>query len=313
MAAVSVTAGACAALPPPPRDQVRDPNPAEVIGTNYGVERTPTHRDVPYVSGAYQGCGPQSHSHEPCHGSQTLDVYKHPESDASPRGTIIFVHGGGFTGGDKSGREVLGPMWVQGDRGWDIVSVNYRLTRDRFVTWDAQVADVIAAINWVKDNGDSVDVDTRRLVVFGWSAGGTLASLAATGWNSGLPLYSAAPRVTAWVNMSGLNDFTIKSARDRFGLRWAGDGVIRLGWASPVNFVDHDDPPGYLITGDQDETVDPENTFRLKRAAETKGASVRLDIVDRWADMQWQPRTVRNHAPAGGVNVTALNEFFDSL
>ena len=54
-------------------------------------------------------------SHDPCNGSQTLDVRLHT-GDGPGRGTIVFVHGGGFTGGDKSDPTGLsGPILAQLD------------------------------------------------------------------------------------------------------------------------------------------------------------------------------------------------------
>ena len=109
-----------------------------------------------------------------------LDVYR-PAAAAPPGGrpAVVFVHGGGWRGGDKANRAVVGakPAHFCG-RGWAFISVNYRLSPA--VRHPAHAEDVAAAVAWVRANATALGVDPRRIVLAGHSAGAHLAALAGT-------------------------------------------------------------------------------------------------------------------------------------
>lgn len=87
---------------------------------------TPSRTDIAY--GSERGCTDVV-SDELCGGSQLLDIY--PARSGASRGTIIWIHGGGLFFGDKSERHSTGPIFEQLNRGWSVVSINYRLIRPR--------------------------------------------------------------------------------------------------------------------------------------------------------------------------------------
>jgi triacylglycerol lipase len=109
------------------------------------------------------------------HERQRLDVHAPgPASIGTESGApvLVFVHGGGFTGGDK---HVPGtPMydhvgaWAVGN-GWVGVTINYRLAPE--FTWPSGAEDVAAAVQWVRGNIASYGGDPSRIVVAGHSAG----------------------------------------------------------------------------------------------------------------------------------------------
>lgn len=90
-----------------------------------------------------------------------------------PFPAIIWVHGGGFTSGDKAPApmSVLEPI-VQ--RGYAWFSVNYRLAPEH--PFPAETDDVESAIAYIKSHAAEFKVDTRKLVLMGASAGGHLVS-----------------------------------------------------------------------------------------------------------------------------------------
>jgi len=107
------------------------------------------------------------------HERQRLDVHT---GDTEPGGggapVLVFVHGGGFTGGDK--HVPGGPMydhigaWAVRN-GWVGVTINYRLAPGH--TWPSGAQDVAAAAAWVRGNIASYGGDPSRIVVAGHSAG----------------------------------------------------------------------------------------------------------------------------------------------
>lgn len=101
------------------------------------------------------------------HDRHKLDIYQVPGTSAS--GVVIYVPGGGFTGGDKAGFPNIGSYFAR--RGLLGVAISYRLSPE--VLWPAGAQDVARAVAWVKANAASYGADGSRIVVFGHSAGGS--------------------------------------------------------------------------------------------------------------------------------------------
>lgn len=104
----------------------------------------------------------------------SLDVHRPAVRDRdNPMPILIFVHGGGWSNGDKAG---VGhkPAWAARN-GWVFVSVNYRLSPD--VIHPEHARDVAAAIAWVKANASTFNGDPKRIAVMGHSAGAHLAAI----------------------------------------------------------------------------------------------------------------------------------------
>jgi acetyl esterase/lipase len=113
--------------------------------------------------------------------AQALDVYWPPEGNG-PFPVILSIHGGAFMGGDKRDMQVT-PMLAGLDRGYAVVSINYRMSGEAH--FPALVHDVKAAIRWVRANAAVFLFDPYRLAAWGGSAGGYLALMA--GVTAGVP------------------------------------------------------------------------------------------------------------------------------
>jgi predicted esterase len=100
---------------------------------------------------------------------QKLDVYT---SEQHPRGApvVLFVHGGGFTRGDKHGRYQPDNMTLWAARqGMVGVNINYRLAPG--APWPAGAQDLASAIAWTRANIARYGGDPDRIIVWGHSAG----------------------------------------------------------------------------------------------------------------------------------------------
>ncbi len=107
-------------------------------------------------------------------GLLTLDVYQ-PEG-AKDLPVMVYVHGGGWTRGDK--RAVGEKMPFFCSHGYVFVSVNYRLLPK--VQVPDQAGDVATAVAWVHGHARQYGGDPNRLFLMGHSAGAHLVSLVAT-------------------------------------------------------------------------------------------------------------------------------------
>jgi len=89
-----------------------------------------------------------------------------------PRPCVIVIHGGGWDGGDRTQLAIWNRRLVA--HGWVVAAISYRLAPASI--WPAQRDDVLAAIAWLKANAPRLEIDPTRLVLFGRSAGGQLAT-----------------------------------------------------------------------------------------------------------------------------------------
>lgn len=103
------------------------------------------------------------------HTRQRLDVYH--IAGTQPSAIVIYVPGGGYTGGDKRADDItfgnIGRYFAK--RGMLGITMNYRLAPE--VQWPAGAQDVGAAVAWAKVNAGRYGADPARVFVFGHSAG----------------------------------------------------------------------------------------------------------------------------------------------
>jgi acetyl esterase/lipase len=111
----------------------------------------------------------------------TLDLYTPPKGKA-PRPLVIYIHGGGWMNGTARNAAAYANFpAVLADlasRGYVVASLNYRLGSE--AKFPAATQDVDAAIRWLKAHAADYGIDKTRVAIWGGSAGGQLAALAAT-------------------------------------------------------------------------------------------------------------------------------------
>jgi acetyl esterase/lipase len=114
--------------------------------------------------------------------TQKLDIYL-PHEGKGPFPVIFSIHGGAFMFGDKRD-EQLEPMLEGLNRGYAVVSVNYRLSGEEI--FPANIYDVKAAIRFIKAHSEEYMLDKNKIVAWGGSAGGNLSALLGISYNSEL-------------------------------------------------------------------------------------------------------------------------------
>ncbi len=108
---------------------------------------------------------------------RTLDIYTPTGATKAP--VLIWIHGGGLTGGDKAhpGLTLIKPDFFL-SYGFVFVSVNYRLMPDH--VYPTFMNDAARAVAWIHDNISDFGGDPGRINLIGHSAGAHIASLLAT-------------------------------------------------------------------------------------------------------------------------------------
>ena len=106
---------------------------------------------------------------------QKFDIYSPAKTPAEKgRGLpiVVFVHGGGFVGGDKADYNNV-PTYLS-QHGMVAVNADYRLAPK--VTWPAGSRDVGAMVAFLRKNGAQYGGNPRRIVLIGHSAGANLVA-----------------------------------------------------------------------------------------------------------------------------------------
>lgn len=109
----------------------------------------------------------------------TVNVWTPREMPAAPLPVMVWVHGGAFVRGASSEPDLRGRRLAA--EGVVVVTVNYRLGIEGFAHIAGAPAnrgllDVVAALEWVRENVAEFDGDPGRVTVFGQSAGALIVS-----------------------------------------------------------------------------------------------------------------------------------------
>jgi acetyl esterase/lipase len=213
-----------------------------------------------------------------------LDLYVTRTPD-KPLPTLIFIHGGGWTGGTKEGRD-LGILPYL-DMGMNVVNVEYRLAR--VAQAPAAVEDCRCALRWVIQHAKEYGVDVNKIVVSGDSAGGHLAlttgMLPAT---AGLDRECPGPdnlkvaAIVNWYGISDVNELLDGPNMKAYAVQWLGSASDREQIArrvSPLTYVRAGLPPVLTIHGDADPTVPYTQSVRLHKALTDAGVANELMTI----------------------------------
>jgi len=229
-------------------------------------------RDVPY-----------------CHNGgveQLMDVY-FPWKPAGPSPVILFVHGGGWVAGTKTGTPGMSYFLDLARRGYTTFSIDYRLApADKF---PANIIDVKCAVRHIRANAKDYNIDPNRIGAWGASAGGHLVALlgtsdASAGWDVG-QYTDQSSRVNVVVDMYGVSDFTTEYVvgnvrgldRMAFGATSPTDPILAA--ASPINYITPDDPPFLLMHGDMDPVIPYTQSVVFNDRLQAAGVPSSLIIV----------------------------------
>jgi acetyl esterase/lipase len=218
-----------------------------------------------------------------------LDIHL-PEGVREPR-LIVWVHGGAWTTGNKTAY----PAFLT-QNGFAVASLDFRQSTD--AKFPANVHDIKAGIRFLRAKAKEYGYRADRIGIVGASSGGHLAALVGvTGGNKELEgsegdYPNESSRVQAIVSYFGASDLTTILAQstppglavrapalDRlFGA--APDKVPELAkLASPIFHVDRDDPPAFILHGDQDLQMPVNQALELKWAYENAGNKIEMIIL----------------------------------
>jgi acetyl esterase/lipase len=141
-----------------------------------------------------------------------LDLYAPSVSPGRRLPVVVFLHGGGWSGGTRT----TGPDFRRffAADGFAMVSIEYRLTPA--IEFPSNVEDVKTAVRWLRANAASHGLDSDRICLWGTSAGGHLASvagLAPKGMFEGTDNLDQSSAVQCVLDAYGPTDFLVMDAQ----------------------------------------------------------------------------------------------------
>lgn len=190
-----------------------------------------------------------------------LDIY-HKKDVTSPQKTIIDIHGGGWTYGDKDVYQYYCMGLAQ--RGFTVVNFSYRLSPEN--PFPAALEDVNTVFAWVAENAGAYNIDLDKICVTGDSAGAQLASQYLTLLTSSAyrKLFSMqVPFDKIAVKAAALN-CGCYDMKERMGSEADGpflayidkalseDREMALERINAIKYITGDFPPAYVMTSEYD-------------------------------------------------------------
>jgi dienelactone hydrolase len=176
-----------------------------------------------------------------------LDLYTPPSSDTeTSRPALVWVHGGGFSGGDKTNIVPVDVANTFAKMGYVVVSINYRLLGPGCTSNPSMPSctvaaieaqhDAQAAVRYLRANAAFLGIDPTRIGIGGESAGAITATLVGlhsedvgSSGNPGFP-----STVRGFVSVSGgLPGGVFASAGDSPGIFFHGtaDNIVPSSWS----------------------------------------------------------------------------------
>lgn len=209
-----------------------------------------------------------------------MDVYS-PKNKIHTTPLALYVHGGGWTGGDKTEGAGMIDAPALLDAGFTVASVNYRLAPQ--YKFPAMIEDVKCAIRSLRAHATDYQIEPDQIGVWGTSAGGHLVNLLGTtdtsaGFDVGQYLDQSS-RVQAVVDMFGPADLTVMFAGGYTPVKDTVLGSFDTAKASPVSYINRDEPPFLILQGDADQTVPLSQSQEFYDKLIASGVSAQLVIV----------------------------------
>jgi acetyl esterase/lipase len=206
---------------------------------------------------------------------------------------VIYVTGGGFIQAPKE--SALDLRTYVAEAGFVVASIQYR-TISNDANYRDGIADVKSAGRFLRANADEYGIDSKRIAVWGESAGGYLVAM--VGVTNGVKSFDIGNNleqssdVQAVIDKFGASDISRLSADFDSHAREAGDAKdnpiaryiglepathrldarVASTVANPLTYISQASPPFLIFHGSQDRLISPSQTLILHNALTAAGA-----------------------------------------
>ncbi len=222
------------------------------------------HQNIPYANDTLK--------------KHTLDIYL-PANASSNTPLLIWIHGGAWMFNDKYADMGYMKTTIKSlvDKGYALASIDYR--HSTTAIFPAQIQDCEQGVEFLYNNAVKYKLDKNRFALIGFSAGGHLASLLGLSNNSSVSEFYASKKkplfnIKAVIDFYGPSDFLLffgnanPNDLDNPISKLLGTSPLKRPdvskLASPVTYVDQNDPPFFIVHGEKDSDVPTAQSYLLK-------------------------------------------------
>ena len=208
---------------------------------------------------------------------QNMDVYLPAGRSMLTTYTVIMIHGGSWSGGDKSDFNTDIPNLKPLLGNYAIFNLNYRLANGTTVLLQQQLNDIDAAINYIYSNATKYSINTNKIAIMGASAGAHLTLLKCYKANTDGKIKAVVdlfgPTDMAWM----YNSHPVASLTQPIivnvmgGTPTSSASVYTSG--SPINFVTSTVPPTIIFHGTADPIVPISESINLQAKLQLAGVT----------------------------------------
>ncbi len=231
--------------------------------------------------------------------TEKLDLYLPARAaDAKPAPAVVWIHGGGFTGGKKGEARAHNVCETLAAAGYVCVSIDYRLGEG---AWPTNLFDCKNAVRFLRVHAAEYGVDPARIAVFGGSAGAYLGQMVGfTDGKAGLEPTAPYPGISSAVKAVGNFYGTSNNATrqqpsptgaltgvladntERAKLFGLPAGASLRAWRdiSPVAFVTPTSPPVLIVHGLADPLSDYAQALELAQVLSLNGVPHELVMLE---------------------------------
>lgn len=217
------------------------------------------------------------------------DLYlpKKPSAQASSWPVVLMVHGGGWSGRDRSDMNSTAKKLAK--QGYAVFNISYRFAPE-FI-YPAQVQDLQLALLWLQNNATQYQLDLHRLNAWGYSSGAHLVAQVASvkpGEAQTLDLSPPLPKIRAVV-AGGIPADLSQYSNSPIVVPFLGvkrdENPQLYKDASPMTHISADVPPVFLYHGKLDRLVEKEQSINYYNALRKAGVPAELYLHPLWGHL----------------------------
>jgi acetyl esterase/lipase len=240
---------------------------------------------------------------------------------------VVVIHGGSWTSGSANDPQALAAVDVLSRNGYQVFDINYRLIADTdpgepAVSWPDQKQDVLDAISWVRAHAATFGLNPNRGAVWGFSAGGHLATVAGLSGNgdNGIRAIVSVDGVVQpqrlWLDIAGVYPAEPPTAHMQALAGWAAvaaacpygaqKGTCAARWKAfdPASYTSPHDPAVMVFSGLADTWVPYQMAESLTHSLDSAQIPNYLVLVPK---LQHDVRTALD----GGTRQAEMLRFLD--
>lgn len=224
---------------------------------------------------------------------QKFDLYL-PANRTSNTKTLILVHGGGWSSGDKVDMNPFKDLIRQDFPNLAIVNINYRLADENNKPFPMQIDDITSIVNHLKNKKSEYTI-SEKLGFIGVSAGAHLSLLWSYAFtNNQVNMVCSIVGPTNFTDTAYLNN-TDPILQDMLDLYGINPELSFLETVSPYHQVTTDSPPTILFYGGNDPLIPTTQGTDMRDKLEGLGVTnqftlypngghgwIGLDLLDTW-------------------------------